>query len=585
MKRFYLLILFVFAAVICQARIVPREEAALRAAALFRTARPAGVGSLNAEPVLVRASKCTYIFENEGGGYAIVAADDVASPILGYSLEGRFPVDDIPVNLQSLLDWYDRIIAYASEQGWESVSNGTDMPGEAADTEVKLKTARWGQGTPFNDLSPVVDGRKCPSGCVATAQAIIMKYYNYPDHGTGVLPDYDYGWDNQTGGYKYHIKGYALGHTYDWENMPEGSSGYTEYQAAQIAQLLYDIGVMSEMDFGPDGSGASTMSPLKLVTYFGYDKSMRYFRRSFFSTSQWEQMIRDEIDAGRPVFHCGFNPDGGHAFVMDGYKGRYFSINFGWSCGSAWYLISPIAGHEKDLTEFYDGQDLVCRIMPDAGGEPYTNLCVPDSYLPFRWNFEDKTIWGGWFWLWNYSMTDTVVELAYGLFDSDDRFKEILSETVRLRTDTDYVPEMTITLPKKIADGDCILLARREGGKWTPLAQSRQSYIRFNRSRKLSEMVSVGHSFGPPDNYDPSGKPTVFFDVYKDVWWTVTSEYDGTVVLESSYGTYSHKDTAVRAAMTDSETGMARFECRLPEGTYRLTLRNFDDTFTITFTL
>lgn len=568
------------------ARRVPLEKAASAAAEVLRTARPSAAGINPASLRLVKESPSLYVFENDGGGYVIAAADDVAAPILAWSSEGRFPEADMPVNMKSLLDWYERVIAFASAQGWESnptAANG--LPGAGSETEVKLRTARWGQGHPFNDLSPKVDGKECPSGCVATAQAIIMKYYNYPERGTGILPGYDFGWSGAAGGYKYHIDGYALGHAYDWENMPENASGCTEYQAAQIAQLLYDIGVMSEMNFAPEGSGASSLSPLKLTKYFGYDKSMNYQARIYYSTEKWEQMIRDEIDAGRPVFHCGFNPDGGHAFVMDGYRGRYFSINYGWSGGSAWYLISPVEGHDKELTEFYDGQDMVVRIFPDAGGEAYVNPFVPDHFLPFRWNFEEKSVWGGWFWLWDYSAeTGGEVELAYCIFDRNENFRQTVSKAVSLRMGKDYMPEVTITFPDRIDDGDCIMLSRHESGAWRPLPQSRRSYIRFDRSRKLPEMLKVGHSFGPAGQYTENGKSEVFFDIYKDVWWTI-SDQAGNVVIDSSMEAFSSRDVSLSTSMLDDDSGLARFECRLPEGTYSMTIRNFSETLSLTFTL
>ena len=564
------------------AREIPREKAAATAAEFFRKASPSASGIQAASLRLVKESPSMYVFENEGGGYVIAAADDVSAPVLAWSSEGRFPLEDMPINMKSVLDWYERVIAYARAHGWESNSTSArGFLGVENEQEVRLKTARWGQGHPFNDLSPKVDGKECPSGCVATAQAIIMKYYNYPERGTGTLPGYDFGWDSASQSYKYHIDGYALGHTYDWANMPDNPSGCTEYQAAQIAQLLYDIGVMSEMDYAPGGSGASSTAPLKLTEYFGYDKSMHYQDRAYFSSEQWERMIRDEIDAGRPVFHCGFSPDGGHAFVMDGYKGRYFSINYGWSGGSAWYLLSPIEGHEKELTEFYDYQDMVVRIFPDAGGEPFINIMVPDSFMPFRWNFEESSVWGGWFWFWDYSTAPGEVDVAYGLFDRDDRFKQVVSETVHLSIPQDFMPEVTITFPDKIADGDCILLARYEGGKWTPLPQSRRSFFQFDRSRKLAQMMKVGHSFGRPDNYNSNGNPQVFFDMYKDIWWEIERN-DGEVRADSSL---ENNKVSVRADMLDNETGLARFEIALPEGTYRMIVRNFDETLSFTFTL
>ena len=581
-KILYVALGMLLSVTVCVAREIPREKAAAAAAEMLRKARPSAVGIQADQLRLVKESRSMYVFENEGGGYVITAADDVAAPVLAYASEGRFPVDGMPANMKSLLDWYERVIAFASLQGWDAhPGSGRSLVGAGSETEVKLKTARWGQGHPFNDLSPTIEGRKCPSGCVATAQAIIMKYYSYPEHGTGTLPGYDYGWDYFAQKYRYHIDGYELGHTYDWENMPDNPSGCTEYQAAQIAQLLYDIAVMSQMDFTPDGSGAGSMSPLLLSKYFGYDKSIRYEDRSFYTSLEWEQMIRNEIDAGRPVFHCGFSEDGGHAFVMDGYRGRYFSINYGWSGGSAWYLMSPIEGHEKELTEFYQYQDMIVNFIPDAGGHAAINLAVPDDFLPFRWDFEEKSVWGGWFWPWNLSLENGVVELAYCLYDGAGKYRQKVSETVTLDTAVDYMPDVDIIFPSGIADGDCIKLARREGSSWVPLPQSRQSYLRFDRSRKLPQMVSVGHAFGSPDNYQSSGEPKVFIDMYKDVWWEIERE-DGFKMADSSL---EDGRVDVTANMLDSETGLARFVFTLPEGTYRMTIRNFDDTMTFTFTL
>ena len=583
MRKHVLLVLCLLLSMsVAVARVIPRERAAATAAAFLRTARPAAVGNQPAPLRLVKESPSMYVFENESGGYVIAAADDVAAPVLAWSPDGRFPLENMPVNMKSLLDWYERVIAFAREQGWAAhpvASSG--MPCVDDEKEVLLKTARWGQGHPFNDLSPKVDGQACPSGCVATAQAIIMKYYSYPDHGTGELPGYDFGWDSATQKYKYHIDGYALGHTYDWDNMPDNPSGCTEYQAAQIARLLYDIAVMSKMDFTPEGSGASSVSPLLLTKYFGYDKSMRYEDRAYYSTDRWEQMIRDEIDAGRPVFHCGFHPEGGHAFVMDGYRGRYFSINYGWSGGSAWYLISPIEGHEEELTDFYEYQDMVVRFFPDAGGAPALNVMVPDGFLPFRWDFEHESVWGGWFWFWDYSTPEQEVDFAYCLYDRNDRLKERVSEPVRLDLTKDYMPAVVITFPDRIADGDKILLARLEADAWVPLPQSRQSFIQFDRSRKLPQMLSVGHSFGRPDEFHAAGDPLVFFDMYKDVWWVIERE-DGQVMADSSL---EDSLVDVTTSMIDSETGLARFEMALPEGTYRMTVRNFDETLRFTIKL
>lgn len=46
---------------------------------------------------------------------------------------------------------------------------------------------RWNQGDPYNALCPVITstGKRTVTGCVATAMAQVMMYYNYPASGQG----------------------------------------------------------------------------------------------------------------------------------------------------------------------------------------------------------------------------------------------------------------------------------------------------------------------------------------------------------------------------------------------------------------
>lgn len=537
-----------------------------------------------------------YVFACESGGYVVVAGDDISVPVIGYALSGTFPTDNMPVNMRSMLDWHASIIDYARSNGWTPSAVTTAAWSRVAaasgsSDKVVLETAKWGQGTPYNDLCPSEDGRKCPSGCVATAMAIIMRYYEYPERGTGVLPDYDYAWDFAKQEYRYHIDGYALGHVYQWDKMPleyrEGQ--YSSEEAAQVAQLMYDLGVMSRMDYAPGGSGAGSDSPIQMVQYFGYDRQMRYCDRAQFSDRQWEQLIRDEIDAGRPVFHCGASERGGHAFVVDGYQGNYFRINYGWSGGSQFYLLTPpVEGISSKVTEFVEWQDMVTHIMPDQGGEGYVNLSVPYGYTPFPWDFRSDTFEIESIWLWFYSSTTTgTIPLCYALFDQDGDFKTELCNSFMVSSDDCYVPTVTCRVPDKIADGDCIMLARRDGDGWTPLPQSRDSYRRFERSRPLSDMVSVGHALSLRSNMMGEG-PCLYLVAYKDVWWEIWSEELGAIVDARSTFLYQETEAGTVAfdvgyASQDSDTFTYHFF--LPAGHYRVTFRNFDEELTFTVTL
>lgn len=604
-RRFFTLIVLLTAVFSAAAEGIPQERAMAIAEAFFSsvvTKAPASTFSLVATYPQVQTkaqdAPALYVFERSSGGYVVVSGDDVAVPVVGYARSGRFPKNNMPVNMRSVLDWHAAVIGHARSQGWTPSAETLaewDRVAAASSTssdKVVLETARWGQGAPFNDLCPQEDGQDCPTGCVATAMAIIMRYYEYPEKGTGTLPGYDYGWNMGTGEYRYHLDGYDLGHTYRWDLMPLNyRGGYTQEEAAQVAQLMYDLGIMSEMDYAPGGSGAPGDSPIRLAQYFGYDKQMRYFDRVQFSDERWEQLIRDEINAGRPVFHCGYSERGGHAFVIDGYEGKYFSINYGWEGASQFYLLTPpVSGHSDKLTEFTEWQDMVIDIMPDRGGEAYVNLSVPYYYAPFTWDFLSKSFLMEDQYLWNESSTGSgEVVLCYALFDKDETFKAAISDPVTVGSEEAFVPQMSCRILDLIDDGDRILLVRRDPEGWTPLPQSRVSYRVFDRSHKLPEMVTVGHAMSSPAGTWDYG-PCLYLESYKDVWWEVWSEEAGETIVNARdqfidrelNGAHMHFE---RSDASDPTADTFTYRFYLPSGHYRVTFRNFDEELVFKVTL
>ena len=404
-----------------------------------------------------------YLFERDGGGYAVVAADDVSLPIIGYSLTDRLPQDNLPCNLRYMLDWHASMIDYARKHHLEA-SADTRAQWQSVQTndeeEVLLETARWDQtGLPWNALVPTLDGKECHAGCVATAMAIVMRYHQWPEKGTGTLPSY-YWYSGRK-----EIEGHALGHVYDWSQMPlvYEPGQYTQEQADQVAQLLYDLAIMSQMDFHPAGSGAAGDAPLLLTKYFGYDKQMQYHDWDYYSTEQWEEMIRAEINADRPIFYFGYtaNYGEGHAFVVDGYKGPYFSINYGWSGdGNDFYLLKPTVDLDPDaVTIFRHWQGMMSHFFPDRGGEAYPQF-IDDTLVPFPWDFRSKSFPVGGRELTAYSSEETEAQMGFVLFDRKGRFKEATTgEPVLVSTRNPYIPELTCNITCEIEEGDCLKLA------------------------------------------------------------------------------------------------------------------------------
>lgn len=310
---------------------------------------------------------------NFNQGWAIVPADDVLPPVLGYNFEGSFPSEDkIGYNLGSWLQMYVDQIAYALANNlvateeinreWNKYKNegsGKDE-GRNADSEVEpLLSCLWNQDNPYNLLCPEDDqgpGGHVYVGCVATAMSQIMYYWRYPNSGSGQHSYYKYPYGTISANF-----GDA---DYIWDNMQDNIDPNNPWE---IAEIGFHAGVSVDMNYGPDGSGSYSWDvPYALRTYFNYDNSVQYVEKSNYSFSTWESMIQTQLDDGQPLYYSGFSNEGGHAFVFDGYQGsNYYHINFGWSgSGNGYYTLQDVGG-------FNSGQGMVRNIFPDDPNFPY----------------------------------------------------------------------------------------------------------------------------------------------------------------------------------------------------------------------
>ena len=278
-----------------------------------------------------------YVF-NFDGGYIIVAADDVAQPILAYGEEGNFDADNIADGLAYYLRFYARQIEYAVEnqmtatsdvaEQWEQLSRDGAIKGERATygDVAPLIATNWNQDSPFNAYCPQGQGGPgghAYAGCVATAMSMVMKKWNWPDHGQG--------------SHSYTPSGYPMQSVdfentyYQWNNMPNNVNN-NNYQA--VAQLMYHCGVAVDMQYGPGGSGAYSVDvPDALVNYFRYTDHVYRLERELYTKLEWEEMLIANLREGFPLYYSGADTDGGHAFVCCGYResDRKFYFNWGWS--------------------------------------------------------------------------------------------------------------------------------------------------------------------------------------------------------------------------------------------------------------
>ena len=266
---------------------------------------------------------CFYVFNiGEDNGFVIAGGDEAAQQILGYSSQGSFDYDTAPDNLRWWLSQYTEQIAHAEAPSQEALAATSAYRAKAAQTRQNISPimeTTWDQLEPYNCMIPN-NGTPYATGCVATAIAQVMKRWNYPEHGIG---SYAYGSFSADFGNT----------TYQWGTM---KSSYAKNDPAEdVGTLMYHAGVALKMHYGTSESGAGSFSigPV-LAKYFGYDKSVRYESREFFTDEGWEELIYNELSAGRPVPYAGFKAgsSSGHAFVCDGYQAstNMYHINWGW---------------------------------------------------------------------------------------------------------------------------------------------------------------------------------------------------------------------------------------------------------------
>ena len=227
---------------------------------------------------------------------------------------------------------------------------------------------QWAQRSPYNNM--MVNAIRNRTGCGTTAMAQIMKFYEYPEHGIGQSESYTTGIGTIVPALNFEAT------VYDWGNMlntySNANSG-TDTERNAVATLMYHAAVgfrINDVPTGRDGGTTITRMINAMTTYFGYDKSMQRRSKIYFDDVTWEKIIRDQLDAGMPVF--GHSP--GHYYIIDGYDNNgKFHFNWGWNGKSdGWYPLSVdwrnLGGDDADSGEDDDSQNIIINIKPDEGG-------------------------------------------------------------------------------------------------------------------------------------------------------------------------------------------------------------------------
>ncbi|MDE6297895.1 MAG: C10 family peptidase, partial [Muribaculaceae bacterium] len=362
-----------------------------------------------------------YVFDvAENGGFVMVSGEDTTTPILGYSYEGNYPVKNMPDGMKWMLAGLEKEIKAApSIQKSTSATELRKAARKAGERAAKkeLNTPSWSQEGPFNAMIP---GQPLV-GCVGTAMATIMKYHNWPVSGTGSFGGVDFAT------------------AYDWDNMRMDNyrSSYSDEEANAVATLMYHASKSIDTQYAMSGSSAYEVRvPGALSTYFGYDPGVSYKKRAEVSTqAAWDKLVKDEIDAGRPVLYCGQDVSAGHAFVCDGYEGDMLHFNWGWGGAANGYFKSTALNPMVSRQHSYNNLNtIIYNIKPASGtvaawspiritadgnqagiGANFTNLTSGESFKVRVGNLK------------NVTHEDFNGKIAVALCDANGKMKALLS--------------------------------------------------------------------------------------------------------------------------------------------------------------
>lgn len=356
---------------------------------------------------------CYHVFNYENGGFVLVSADRRGVPVLGYSEEGEFDfVNGAPAAIawvKQYMQQLDEIEAADQELTKEQINAWKPQNHKAGTRSVEpLLTTFWNQDYPYNMYCPEHSQGNhghTYTGCVATAMAQVMNYWEWPKQGKGYVAYYWGQWDT--------IRFSET--TYDWDNMADRYSIASSQVAKEaVATLMLHAGVSLNMNYGYDGSGTQTeLCVNALKNYFGYRNGMVYktrdngvpatdegFEHYYDNDTIWTRMLIEELDLSRPLIYSGRPKTGaGHAWVCDGYRITdgvpTFHMNWGWGGSSnGWFTVDRLTTHasasDNDDSNFNLDQGAVFNLaVPDYNVAPYCMQEQTNVYETEYWTIND----------------------------------------------------------------------------------------------------------------------------------------------------------------------------------------------------
>jgi hypothetical protein len=348
----------------------------------------------------VKAFSASHRFSSAAGSLGRVIAEELHS--IGIALREVTTAPDSKVTAADLFDPANRRMWGRLSVDPETFGKSLHLGNKGREYLMPIVTAQWGQGWPFNMYCPTPCGEPSAVGCVATAAAQVIRYWQHPAEGTG---SHSYLWDGDGCGEQ--VLTVDFSDPYDWENMARVITDNTTTQEAEaVAELNYEVGVAFESTYGRYGTGAQLGRAVEfLPEHLGYSTAVNVqWRSDFGSDREWFEVFREQLALHRPVLLAlkGYVEEApedliNHAVVIDGYSvddGLLVHINMGWQHqADDWYVLNNIVTGAILWLEL-ENQHVIRDIFPahclappePTGFEGEQAVALSESSFSFFWD-------------------------------------------------------------------------------------------------------------------------------------------------------------------------------------------------------
>lgn len=300
--------------------------------------------------------------------------------------EGNLDITDLPPAFQDFLDYYAALSLDKSPK--KSLSK------EASPTYGPLLRTQWNQTAPWNDMCPTIDlgagnSEQSVIGCVSITSGQLLNYYktcstittsgtntySKPFSATNNSFLTTYTTENVNGTTKYKYNYSISNYTPDFNLINVNDE--------KLAEFMIAIAIVQGADFDVSANGGTGTTYVNqqnaMNQLYGYDAV--YYSISDLNS---ENYIKTAIQKGWPIIIRGQkNSDGsgGHSFMVDGFEGSTFHINYGWGgSGDGWFESEPTYQYDKGI------------IISHPKNDNIIGMKASPKYVHISGNGVDKTI-------------------------------------------------------------------------------------------------------------------------------------------------------------------------------------------------